>query len=525
MQEFEIDEAEAFRVARQAELDDERSGKERNALGQFATPTSLARDVMRFALSVHPGGAVDFFEPSCGSGAFYSALLAELPADRLVVRSAVGVELDERFVNLADSLWADHGFDVSCGDFFDPRPTTPESVSLLVANPPYVRHHHISKDLKPVLGKRCEREVGIKPSGLAGLYVYFVLLSHATLAPGAVSAWLIPAEFLDTNYGSALRAYLAGKVTTHRIHRFDPEGTQFDDALVTSCVVVFTNTRSNDESHHVQFSEGGTVNTPHTVRAVPQSGLKPSEKWSKLFNHTSVNTPIRHVPQLGEFLTVKRGIATGRNDFFILTREHVESFGIHRVNVVPILPSPRHLKTDTVSRGTDGYPDIPTQLAVLNPSGSLDDIMRNDPALAEYLQAADERTLGSYLVSKRSPWYRMEQRDPSPFLLSYMGRGNTTDDRPFRFILNYSDAVATNMYLMLYPRGSLRTQMDSGEISVTAVFDALQTITATALLQGGRVYGGGLRKIEPKELKSLDATVLADLVTGYTPTPTNTTLF
>ena len=44
------------------------------------------------------------------------------------------------------------------------------------------------------------------------------------------------------------------------------------------------------------------------------------------------------------------------------------------------------------------------------------------------------------------------------------------------------------------------------------MFEALQRITPTQLLSEGRVYGGGLHKVEPKELAQIPArTVLEAL--------------
>src|SRR4051794_10424140 len=82
--------AELRRLEVQAALDAERSALERNKWGQFATPPSLARDIVNYALALHGEAPVRFFEPSCGSGSFYSALLAATGGER--IESADGVE-------------------------------------------------------------------------------------------------------------------------------------------------------------------------------------------------------------------------------------------------------------------------------------------------------------------------------------------------------------------------------------------------------------------------------------------------
>jgi hypothetical protein len=81
-----------------------------------------------------------------------------------------------------------------------------------------------------------------------------------------------------------------------------------------------------------------------------------------------------------------------------------------------------------------------------------------------------------------------------------MGRQDTGKGRPFRFILNHSKATATNVYLMLYPKPALaKVLLDKPEL-LKDVWQALDRISDEALMGEGRVYGGGLHKLEPREL-------------------------
>jgi hypothetical protein len=123
------------------------------------------------------------------------------------------------------------------------------------------------------------------------------------------------------------------------------------------------------------------------------------------------------------------------------------------------------------------------------------------PSLWKYLQMGIKQGISDrYLCKHRSPWYCQEKRPPSPFLCTYMGRQNTSRGRPFRFILNHSRATATNVYLMLYPKPALaKVLLDEPEL-LKQVWQGLERISDRVLMSEGRVYGGGLHKLEPKEL-------------------------
>ena len=142
-------EIEGERLEQQTILDAERTARERNVSGQFATPYTLADDIVKYALTLHGQKQVDFLEPACGSGAFFSALLRSISSERL--REAVGIELDPRFAKIAGELWGDHGLKVIEGDFTDIANRSHYRASLLLTNPPYVRHHHLDSEQKQVL--------------------------------------------------------------------------------------------------------------------------------------------------------------------------------------------------------------------------------------------------------------------------------------------------------------------------------------------------------------------------------------
>ncbi|MFQ5586017.1 MAG: hypothetical protein ACE5GF_04255 [Thermodesulfobacteriota bacterium] len=83
---------------------------------------------------------------------------------------------------------------------------------------------------------------------------------------------------------------------------------------------------------------------------------------------------------------------------------------------------------------------------------------------------------------------------------------------PFRFILNHSRATAANVYLLLYPKPLLAQAISHDTTLLQSVWKVLNAMCPDQLLKEGRVYGGGLYKLEPKELANVDATPIAGLI-------------
>ncbi len=204
---------------------------------------------------------------------------------------------------------------------------------------------------------------------------------------------------------------------------------------------------------------------------------------------------------LSDLFWIKRGIATGCNEFFMLTEQKTIDLSLPKQFLRPILPSPRYLKSDTIEARSDGSPEIEDRRFLLSCELEIDRIKQHFPNLFNYLNmGAKSGVQTRYLCSRRDPWYRQEDRQPAPFLCTYMGRSSRRDRSPFRFIMNRSKAIAANVYLLLYPKQDLAAKLAADQDLQESLFQALRSITPESLIGEGRVYGGGLHKVEPKEL-------------------------
>ena len=452
--------AESRRERLQAELDAGKTPHERNVLGQFATPGPLAAEIVESAQALVGAlnSGTSFLDPAFGTGAFYSALLQVFPQDP--GGTALGFEIDPHYGEPAATLWSTTDLRLELRDFTSQRPSgINDLVDLLICNPPYVRHHHIEREMKRRLAADVERLLRLRVSGLAGLYVYFMLLSHQWLRPNALSVWLVPSEFMDVNYGSALKSYLLERVELVRIHRFDPADVQFGDAMVSSAVVWFRNRRSAAAATTPEFTFGGSIANPRDRQRVDSSTLDGERKWTRFPKNDAIaskGAPAkrRREPasrregdiQLADLFSIKRGIVTGANSFFILDEARADAAGMSSRFLRPVLPSPRRLPTDVVEADANGVPDISRPLYLFDCRLPLHELRRADPKAARYVERGEAAKIDKgYLAVRRDPWYAQERREPAPFLCTYMGR-SPQGRTPFRIVLNKSEAIATNVY-------------------------------------------------------------------------------
>lgn len=506
-----------IRLELQKHCDLSKTQAERNRLGQFGTPQVLASQLVRLACSFLPKDAkVRFLEPGFGTGPFYAALLDTVPLPD--IESAVGYEIDPHYGEPARQLWAGTPLQLRLADFMTASPpkSDSEKFNLVVCNPPYVRHHHLGQSRKSDLQSVIGRYFDIRINGLTGLYAYFMIFSQTWMTPEGIGAWLVPSEFMDVNYGRAVKEFLLKRVTLQTIHRFDTNDVQFGDALVSSAVVLFRNAVPGP-AHKVIFSSGGSLEAPDKRRSIGLGELERSAKWTsfpQLVHHARERLQER---SLSSLFTIKRGLATGANNFFIITPSRAEELNLPKEFLIPILPGPRELAADEIEADAVGEPLIANRRYLLSCSLPADKVKSRYPRLWQYLETGLQAGIDKhYLCEHREPWYSQENRPPAPFLCTYMGRSTARSRTPFRFILNRSAATAANVYLMLYPRPQLADWLAQSPEHYSILWKALSAISSDALVGEGRLYGGGLHKLEPRELANVSADVLIRTVPALT---------
>lgn len=221
---------------------------------------------------------------------------------------------------------------------------------------------------------------------------------------------------------------------------------------------------------------------------------------------------------LGDFFTIKRGIETGDNDFFLLTPMEIMAYDLPLQFLRPILPSPQNLPDDEIIADPEGHPIVGGKLFVLDCPLPEREIREEYPALWAYLERGIEADVPErYSCRHRTPWYAQERRPPALYLCAYMGLQEYRDGSPFRFLLNHSKAVAPNIYLMMYPRPALARRLRGNYPLQVQLWTALNGIGVNEIRRRGLVYDNPVGRLEPMEMASVPADRIVALIPDLVP--------
>lgn len=482
----------------------------KNEHGLFITPPEIANDISHFLQNyVSTGQLVNFGDPALGSGIFVASVIGALGQKKM--QSMIGIESDKNRATLTADRWRHAGLEVHADDFlarvFSSDAPSDEHESdwlcekrnLIIANPPYIRFQKLDAKATTVWRDACEKLIGLRPDVRSDMYVYFVLACHAWLAKDGLAAWLLPTEFLFTNYGKVLRDYLTSEVELIRLHAYG-DTPAFSNARVSSCVVVYRKKRPKRPAQTV-FSWGGTLEKPKTLEVLPIETVRAAENWRSLENRGG-NSPVSVEPslRLGELFKIGRGVATGANKYFVLSEAEAQDLEIPMEWLKPVLPKAHQIGGDVIEAGTDGLPSGVSFSWLIDCDLPIEGIRERAPKFAIYLQNIEPIVTQRKLVRRRHPFYRQEMNSPPSYVFTYMARKTSGGTR---FKLNRSHAIALNNYLCMYPAARTAMWLGEGRHDIL-MLNVLNSYAQNQMLSAGREYAEGLIKLEPRELRDLE---------------------
>lgn len=489
---------------------------ERRRLGEFYTPKPIAEFMVKWALRRRDDCVLD---PGVGSGTFLMEALHRLEAlgsDACRAASQLyGVDINPLAVLMATinilSRVPDAKPHIFLADFLGLNHLTMRCLGfertafdVVVCNPPYTRHHELLPPYKEAIARAVEAEAGEQLSRLSSIYVHFFIHAHQFLKEGGRLAFITPSEWMEADYGVALRRFLAKRMHVEAVILFGEEALAFPDVLTRACITLASKEAPRGHTSLVELRswpsvgelleavEGGVERDYEWGRAklCSLASVDPSMKWTPLFKVAARRAMPPFMVKLSALAKVSRGIATGANEFFTLTEQEARGYGIEREYLRPVVAGARYLK---------GYDFTEGDWELLRRRGEKVYLLwcfkqregLRGTSVLKYIERGEEEGFDKrYLARHRSVWYWVERRDPPDVFLVYMFRSG------LRFIYNSARAHALNTLHCVY----LDEGVKGEESSVKAMLAYLNSGPAFELARGVlRVYGGGMFKLEPRE--------------------------
>ncbi|UNU11462.1 Eco57I restriction-modification methylase domain-containing protein [Xanthomonas translucens] len=461
-----------------------RSATERRAAGAVYTPAPIVRSMMTWLAA--QGSPARIVDPGAGSGRF---ILAAGEAFRDA--QLVAVEMDPLAAlmlraNLSARGWTDRAT-VMVKDYREVKLPRCAGITAFIGNPPYVRHHDIGEAWKAWYASNFAG-YGIKASALAGLHLHFFLQTRLLAKAGDVGAFITSAEWMDVNYGSALRRLLLDELGGIALHVLEPTVEAFPGTATTAAIACF---RVGETARPVRVRFIGELTNLNGLTKgtdIPREQLQAASRWSIIVRPSA--PAMAGDIELGELFRVHRGQVTGANGIWI-AGEHAQGLP-DRVKMPAVtkardlIQAGAHLNSAEVLRRVI---DLPTDL---------DDFTKEERRrISSFLSwaklhGADQ----SYIAQHRRAWWSVGLKAPAPILCTYMAR------RPPQFTLNACDARHINIAHGLYPREPLAPGI---------VASLVTWLNKNINTGSGRTYAGGLTKFEPKEIERLRIPSLENL--------------
>ncbi len=456
----------------------------RQQLGQWFTPEPVADLALSLALEGTASPHV-LMDPSCGDGVFLRG------AERrgVAANHLYGVDIDE--LAIAEARSHVPRATLINGDFFDAEALNLPRADLIVGNPPYVRQERVGADAKeaivasvlraqPQLGKLAVRAL----VGRSDLAAPFVLRLLGQLRETGVAALVLSSAFFDAGYGAEFWA-LAETVSSLRLVVDAPKERWFAEAAIHAVIAVFDAKPSSKPVRLARLScgtrqaaarlaKGASLadiatlreaerNLPHTWAAA----LRAPDAWLSF----AAEAGDALVP-LGELAEVRRGITSGANEIFYVSRAQATEWKLDSQFLQPLLTARGRSGQGTIAVGADDL----EQFALVIPRTCN---LAEHPALAGYFErfsgAASRGTLRN-----RKPWWSLRAHPGHVFLCKAYAE---------RFVQPYSafPMVADQRMYSLSPHDGpnmVTPQLLAALLNATCTSLALESLGRASMGQG-----------------------------------------
>jgi adenine-specific DNA-methyltransferase len=431
-------------------------------LGAFYTPEMTAASIARWAVRT---GKETVLEPSAGNGALVRSVHEQA---RAILRSPklsiLAFDIDpDAIKNLKDQGLKSTR--IVHGDFLKQSSEDFQKVDLVIANPPFNRHHSLEKDTREALKKK------FGTSGASGLWAHFILHSLSFLSEGGRIASIVPRSAIFTNHGNALMRRLCENFHNVGIYEFGSRPTWSTHADEAGAVILadgYNLGRSDG------YRRGHLLDTGKTME---QAGFE-SPEYLRICAQT--------IP-LSQVANISIGAVTGRNKVFLLSEDERVRAKIALEDLVPVVSRTRQLQGVFVGK---------EELCSLSKGGQKTWLLQPKKigsAVKKYLSViSDDERENVVWFKKRKPWWLVQTGQDYDAVLTYM------NDRGLRIALLEKGIVCTNTLHKISFKPDI-----SSDLKMSSILTPITTFGQLAAEKIGRAYGGGVLKFEISEARRL----------------------
>ena len=338
----------------------------------------------------------------------------------------------------------------------------------------------------------------INLSGFTNIYTLFLLKSIYQLNDNGRAAYIIPSEFLNSDYGKYIKEYLVKSNTLRHIIIFNFKENVFDNVLTTSAIILlakdkhyqkisFSNINNTKELNYIQKF---IINYPKITNEIliNKDEIDCKIKWRTYYEQNQSKKYKNLIP-FNTVAKVVRGIATGANEYFIFNNNKANKNRISNDYLLPCITKSKDINNAFFTKEDfESLKNKNANIFLFNAGEN-----SSDQNVLNYIKIGENSGINKrYLTSKRNPWFSLENRPPSPIWVGVFNKNG------LKFIRNEAEISNLTTFHCIYPFNNL-----FNKIEIDLLFAYLLTDVAKSIFNDNRrEYGDGLKKFEPNDLNN-----------------------
>lgn len=459
----------------------------KNSLGQIFTPKDIASLMTIIALESQPQSILD---PCFGKGIFLEELIQYKAPENSI--DIFGTEIDPELFDIVREKLPE--VQITNMDFFD----VSGNYDCILMNPPYIRHELLINNNPDFLSKekiikKINFNFTISPN--SNLYIYFFIKGLQILKKKGNIVAIIPNTWMVSKYGLSFKKFLIQYFKIKYIINFDKD--IFPNADVESCIIVIEKKENCDSNYNKTLFVDLNKKAINEIlieqnfesfalmhgKSVNLDASLCNSNWLNYFNQgEDIYTHNSNFIPLKELCSIKRGISTNYNEFFIPKNSSL--IEKNPDNFLPIICSPKEL----IGYSTTNLKSL-KQILYTNDSSKLSSALANyiEVFKKEILSNKKPKTIYNKLIAENENWYNLKLSSPGDIIFSYIIRDKKA------FILNEANLITRDNFYQLYLKNS------KFKYILFAILNSM--FTSYSLENIGRSHGKGLLKIQKYELE------------------------